>query len=363
MIRAGGAAGAQDPEGPYYAVVTTPLHGLMVTWRNTEGDYTNTDIPGITIPNPVYLMATWYTDPVHNVVYEAAYYSTDNKNFTLIPDSVVELNLLNENDQLPTVGLVATAFNDILATTTFNNFANLGSAPAPPGICPAAWECEDIGGALPSGTQTQVGSTWIYTGSGTDIWSNFDQFHFTWQALPADGTATAYVSSVANALTWAKGGLMFRSATGDPDPAAPYYGIFAAPDNGTPSSGVVVQWRPTEGAQTNQIAILGPLPVYLELDRYTVGTGASAVTYYQALTSPDGTIWTAVPGSLMTIPALTGSLEAGVATDSWNQGTPATWTMSDVAVNPGVELAPPASARRPGHARILAGQFPPGVKA
>ncbi len=164
-----------------------------------------------------------------------------------------------------------------------------------------------------------------------------DQFHFISQPLAADGTVTARVVTSSNGGTWAKGGVMLRASAGDPDPSAPYYGVFMTPNNGSAATGVDVQWRATEGASTNQILVNGALPNYLRIVRWT-DTSAS-VTYYQAQTSPDGTTWTAVPGSLQPMASLTGSLLAGMATDSWNQGTAATWTIDNVAVTAG-EVVP-----------------------
>jgi hypothetical protein len=104
----------------------------------------------------------------------------------------------------------------------------------------------------------------------------------------------------------------------------------------TPSNGIVVQWRATEGGTTSQIQVPGPTPgaqTYLMVDRWTDTT--SHVTYYQALRSTTGApaSWTAIPGSLQQVAGLTGSLLAGMATDSWNQGTAATWTIDNVAIS------------------------------
>jgi len=69
---------------------------------------------------------------------------------------------------------------------------------------------------------------------------------------------------------------MIRSGT---DPQAPYYGVFA-----TPQHGVIVQWRSTKAAQTNQL--VGPAtatPVFVEASRYTDTT--HNVVYYSAYSS------------------------------------------------------------------------------
>ena len=62
-----------------------------------------------------------------------------------------------------------------------------------------------------------------------------------------DGTVSARVVSQANpGGPWTKTGVMIRSSATDPQ--APYYGVFV-----TPANGVMVQWRPAEAAETNQV--------------------------------------------------------------------------------------------------------------
>jgi hypothetical protein len=69
--------------------------------------------------------------------------------------------------------------------------------------------------------------------------------------------------------------------------------------------------------------------------RYTSGGS----TYYTAYTSPDGSTWTAIPGSSVAI-SMTGAVLAGIAITSHNQGTGSAVTLDTVAVTAG-EQAPP----------------------
>ncbi|MBV9524326.1 MAG: hypothetical protein JOZ46_00770, partial [Candidatus Dormibacteraeota bacterium] len=345
MIR----SGSTDPQAPYYGVFVTPQHGIAVQVRPTEGAVT-TQVQVGTSTAPIYVMASHYTDTNHNnIVYYTAYYSTDNVHWTQVPGSTVALNLPGPL----MAGMAASSYSDAnLMTTTFDNWSLLGSAPAPAGICPAQWNCEDLGGAQPGAGQNLNNGAWTIAAGGGDIWGTADQFHLITQSLPADGTVTAHVTAVSNGGTWAKGGVMLRSATNDPDPSAPNYGVYI-----TPSNGVAVQWRASEGASTNQILVAGALPRYLMVDRWTDSTG---VTYYQSLTSTDGKAWTAVPGSLMSLPALNGALLAGIATDSWNQGTAATWSIDTVAVNAGTELVPQGACASPWACEDVGGATPAG---
>ena len=333
MVR-GGTPDATDPSAPYYGVFLTPSNGLAVQWRPTEGALTSQlvyAVPGGTAA-PIYLMVAKFTDVAHNnTVSYTSYYSTDNVNWIVVPGSTVALNIPGTLS----AGMAASSHSTAnTMTTTFDSWSLLGSAPGPPGACPAQWTCADVNGALPGGSQTLTSGQWTIAAGGQDIWDVADQFHLITQtqALPADGTVSARVSSVANGGAWAKGGVMLRNATGNPDPGAPNYGIFA-----TPSHGVVVQWRTAENGTTSQVQIAGApgANTYLMVDRWTDTTVTPNITYYEALTSTTGApgSWTAVPGSLQQVAGLTGSLLAGLATDSWNQGTAATWTIDNVVIS------------------------------
>ena len=77
------------------------------------------------------------------------------------------------------------------------------------------------------------------------------------------------------------------------------------------------------------------------MGRFTT-SGSSPQTYYTAYTSPDGSTWTAVPGSTMVL-AMSGALQAGFALTSHAQGAGGNVTLDSVAVTPG-ELPPPGLA-------------------
>jgi hypothetical protein len=58
---------------------------------------------------------------------------------------------------------------------------------------------------------------------------------------------------------------------------------------------------------------------------------ARAGSSFTAYTSPDGTAWTAVPGSAVTLANLGGPVLRGLAVTSHNQGTGCTVSMDTVA--------------------------------
>jgi outer membrane protein assembly factor BamB len=316
MIRSG-----TDPQAPYYGVFATPQHGVIVQWRGSQAGQTS-QLVGPAATAPVWVEASRYTNTANGVVYYSAYTSTDGVNFTYLPGSTVALNLPG-----PLVaGLAADANSSTnLTTSTFDNVTQ-GAPQAPPNICPSAWNCADIGGALPPGTDSLSSGIWNETGGGGDIWGTADAFHFVSKTLSADGTVTAHVTAQQNTSAWAKAGVMMRATT---DPGSPYYGVFV-----TPGNGIAVQWRTAQGGSTSQQVASGTLPAYLMVGRYTTG----GQTYYTAYTSPDGSTWTAIPGSTIAL-AMTGPLLAGIAITSHNQGTASAVTLDSVAVAAG-EVAP-----------------------
>ena len=76
------------------------------------------------------------------------------------------------------------------------------------------------------------------------------------------------------------------------DPGSPYYAVFV-----TPGNGIAVQWRTAQGGSSSQVLTTGTVPAYLMVGRYTSG----GQIYYTAYTSPDGSTWTAIPGSTQVI--------------------------------------------------------------
>jgi hypothetical protein len=172
--------------------------------------------------------------------------------------------------------------------------------------------------------------TWNEVGGGGDIWSTADAFHLVEQSLPGDGTVTAHVTSQQATDPWSKAGPMIRATT---DPGSPYYSVFV-----TPGHGLAVQWRTAQGAGSNQLLAAGTVPAYLMVGRYTPA-GNSAQGYFTAYTSPDGQNWTAIPGSTQLL-SMSGSLLAGFAITSHNQGAGSAVTLDSVAVTTGEPVPP-----------------------
>ena len=340
MIRA-----TADPQSPYYGVFVTKANGIIVQWRNGQGQATNQVQAGAGAA-PLYVMATRWTDTrPGGLTYYTAYTSTDGATFTPIPGSTTPMNMPGQL----LAGLATDAFdNSRTINVVMDNVALLPSAPKPPGVCPNAWTCEDIGGALPNGIQdVDQGGVWTIKAGGGDMWDVADQFHLISQLMSGTGSVSGRVVSATGAGEWAKDGVMLRSSN---SPGSPYYGVFA-----TPSHGVVVQYRSTQGATTQQIAVPSAVPVYLQVARYIDGNGTQTFT---AWTSPDGVTWTVIPNStiVLNLPAV---VLAGMAVDSWNNGTTTTVSIDNVAFSSNVPV-PPGACPQGYSCADVGGAQPPG---
>ena len=310
MIRA-----TSDPGSPYYGVFITPGNGIDVQWRSAQGGTTSQLlVPGVV---PAYLMVGKYTTTGSNPqTYYTAYTSADGSTWTAVPGSTKALGF---NGPAQAGFAITSHLQGTASAVTLNTVAVTPGELQPPGICPSAWSCADIGNVAPAaGGQNLTGGTWSVTGGGGDIWGTSDSFHYVWQPLPAGGTVSAQVASQTNTSVWAKGGLMIRATT---DPASPYYAVFA-----TPGNGIVVQWRTAQGGTSSQVATTGTAPVYL---RITSSGGT-----YSAATSADGVTWTVIPKSTVTLSNMAGAALAGLAVTSHNTGQLGTVTYGSVVVAP-----------------------------
>jgi hypothetical protein len=300
MLRA-----SSDAASPYYAVFVTPSNGIVVQYRAAQGGTTAQVAAAGSVPA--------YLRIVDSAGSLTAYVSADGNTWSPIANSSIGINLGTS----PLAGLAATSHNVNAVSTVTMDTVTLSSSPPPPPPppgCPASWNCADIGGPAPAGSQSLSNGVWTLQGAGADIYGAADQFHFVWQSMPGDGSISAHVTAQTNTSLWAKAGVMLRVST---DPGAANYAVYI-----TPGNGVSVQYRASQGATTQKVATTtGAVPIYVKVTR--------AGTTFSAYTSADGVTWTLVPGSTVTL-SITGTLLDGLAVTSHHAGTLCTVTMDGV---------------------------------
>ena len=313
MMRAGTGANAA-----FYGVFLTPGNGIEVMERTGSGIPITVLASQADTP-PAYLRITRSADVF------TTYTSTDGTNWTPVIGGTDTISALSG-----TV-LEGMAMSSAVATTTGTVTADLftatPSAPTPPTVCPVNWTCADIGSPIPPGSNYLVNGQWSILGGGKDIWGTKDEFHYTAETLSGNGSVSAKVVSVQDTDSWAKSGIMLRTST---DPAAPYFAIFTTGENGT-----VIQYRTTQGGSTSQVTgVTSGAPLYIEVTR--------SGTTFTAYTSTDGSNWTAYPGGSVSIPAMTGSLLAGMADTSHSQFVTSTAVFTNFTLtNAGSSLPSP----------------------
>jgi outer membrane protein assembly factor BamB len=283
MIRA-----TNDPASPYFGAFITPGNGVAVQYRTTQGGNSSQLLVAGTAPAWLQVSRSGGTF--------TAYTSTDGVTWTAIPGASVGITMTGTL----LAGLAVTAHNGgQQGTVTFDTATLTNVSATPPGACPTSWSCADVGNVGIAGGQSLTSGTWTVQGGGGDIWDVADNFHYIYQSLATDGSASARVVAQTNTSAWAKAGVMLRSTT---DPGSPYYAAFV-----TPSNGIAVQWRSTQAGTSSQVLTTGSPPEYIKVAR----SGGS----YAAYTSPDGSAWTLVPNSTVNL-GLTGTVLAGLAITS-----------------------------------------------
>ncbi|MEK7393394.1 MAG: fibronectin type III domain-containing protein [Fibrobacterota bacterium] len=179
---------------------------------------------------------------------------------------------------------------------------------------PQSWTEIDIDSW--GGSRVVSGTTHTVKGSGSDIWNNSDQFHFSYRTLSGNGTLVAKVVSLGNTNAWAKAGLMFRETT-----SGNSRNVMV---NVTPSNGILLQKRMNPGeASTNTIVSGKAVPQWLKLTR----SGNTFTGYLSA----DGANWTQV-GSPVVFGSFSSTALVGLAVTSHNSGAVTTAVFDNVTI-------------------------------
>jgi glucose/arabinose dehydrogenase len=283
-------------------VIPVVGHGMRMQ-SSVSTDRITTAVPGFTGPNK------WLRLQRAGDRFDS-WYSTDGVNWTRLGSMTVAMS------GPVTIGLFSLSHETRWSSSAAFDNVHVVPAGTPLPGCPAAWTCGDIGSPAEIGSASMSGGTWTIQGAGTDIYGSADQFQFAYQTLAADGGIGAHVTSQTNTSLWAKAGVMLRAST---DPGAQSYALLVSPGHG-----VFVQYRSTPGGTTKAIAnVSGVVPLYLKVAR----SGSTFTAY----TSSDGSSWTALAGSTVTI-GMSGPLLAGLAVTSHNASTFCTVTMDTVVL-------------------------------
>ncbi|MBS3734908.1 MAG: hypothetical protein KGY99_08270, partial [Phycisphaerae bacterium] len=203
--------------------------------------------------------------------------------------------------------------------TSGRNVLNLITPPVPEDGPLGVFETgEDVGNVGVTGSSSHDAGLYTLEGSGWDIWSDYDAFHYLHEDLSGDGEIVARVTGVENTNEWAKAGVMFRESTA---PDAKFVMVLQRPDNQ-----VTMQWRDATGASASWTGSLvgGTSSVkYVKLVR----SGDSFTGYY----SIDGSSWTTIATHTTD---LGDTARVGLCVTSHNDATLATATFDTVSVTP-----------------------------
>jgi hypothetical protein len=135
-------------------------------------------------------------------------------------------------------------------------------------------------GMAPSLSIDEETGTYQIAGTGADIWTNTDQFHYVYMQLTGDGEISArVVSNGTGSNTWAKGGVMIRESTAT-DSRHMMMALTGGDGNGIQFAG-----RAENGGNSSALhggPVVAP-PAYVKLTR----TGNDFSAYY----SIDGETW------------------------------------------------------------------------
>jgi hypothetical protein len=128
-----------NPGAPYYGVFVTTGNGVLVQWRPKQAAETRQVLaPGagssaLRAVTPIYVLAERYTDPSNDVVYYAAFTSSNGVHWTWIHGSTVALTLTGRL----TGGIATDSYNaDGYSVATVEDLAQLPEASPPPGLGP-----------------------------------------------------------------------------------------------------------------------------------------------------------------------------------------------------------------------------------
>ncbi len=315
---------SSDPDAVDYLVTRQPDNSIVVQYRDTQG-VTATIQAAATNALPIYLkvsrVGTTFT----------AYTSPDGVAWTAVVGSSVDLG------SMPTTSMLGLAVSSATtAATSTAQFDNVRRS-----ACPDGWSCDDIGAPALAGGQRLVAgggtlASAVYQvesggmGLGTVASGGAsDEFRYMWQAASGDSSISARAVPGGAADPCAEAGLMYRVST---DPGAPEYSVAVTPSCTGQPLATYVQYRATQGGGTTTLAPVQPSgpAAYLRITR--------AGNTFTAYTSRDGSAWTAVPNSSVTV-AMSSTALLGFAVTSNNASATTLAQFDTTSINGTAELA------------------------
>ncbi len=197
------------------------------------------------------------------------------------------------------------------------------------GPLPPPWQHSDVGAVSADGDAGYANATDTFTviGSGNDIWSAADEFHYVYQPVTGDGYIIARVLTIDHTNDWAKGGVMIRETLDS--------GSKHAMAVATPSKGIAFQRRTSADSSSSHTGVSGAAPEWVKLVRE-----GDTLTGYR---SEDGQAWAEIASA--TVP-MGQTVYAGLAVTAHDDGELCAATFDNVTVDfnepPTVAITEPA---------------------
>lgn len=207
----------------------------------------------------------------------------------------------------------------------------------PGGALPPPWQKSDIGSVGVAGNASYLGGVFTVNGSGSDIWSSVDAFHYVYQTMSGNGDIIARVASQQNTDPWAKAGVMIRNTL--------TAGSAHATMLITPTNGLAFQRRITSpGSSSTTAGGAGTTPYWVKVSRAgNIFTGSKSV---------DGINWTVVGSATITMAT---NVYIGLAVTSHNNSVVSACAFDNVSVsaNPPGNNPPTVSITSPANGAIF----------
>ncbi|MCC7083865.1 MAG: DUF1349 domain-containing protein [Pirellulales bacterium] len=227
------------------------------------------------------------------------------------------------NDSHLTLDLPAGTFYVIVQS--HGNYGDQGQYIVRVDPLPSGWSAQGVGLVGIPGYVNYDATTdkYIVGGSGSDISSTADSFHYLYQTLTGDGSITVRVDSQGDTHGSAKAGVMIRESLAENARSAM---VLVKPGNSS-----FFQYRSSTGGSTTSInGPIGSTAKWLRLTR----TGNT----FKAEVSTNGTTWNQV-GSIQTV-NMAATAYIGLATTSHNNIRLSTATYSNLSVTGNLNVPP-----------------------